>query len=110
MEQLRRFGTRSLTKVVTPVRLPQRAPPRLLTTAACGGLGSATGSPNSKGPPSLSYSYASPFGPAMLVTQGHARPKPGGIACWPLLGALPHLFIPPAVACYCNDDFQIIAS
>jgi hypothetical protein len=46
----------------------------------------------------------------MLVTQGHARPKPGGIACWPLLGALPHLFIPPAVACYCNDDFQIIAS
>jgi len=37
--------------IIVPA-FPQRSPPWLLTTAACGGLGSATWSPNPKGPPS----------------------------------------------------------
>src|SRR5881397_1570866 len=48
---------------------PQRSPPLLLTTAACGGLRSAPDCRPRRAFLHLSYSYASPFGPAILVTQ-----------------------------------------
>jgi hypothetical protein len=48
---------------------PQRSPPSLLTTAACGGLRSAPDCRPRRTYLHLSYSYASPFGPALLVTQ-----------------------------------------
>ena len=47
---------------------PQRAPPLLLTTAACGGLRSAPDCRSRRALLHLSYSYAPPFGPAALVT------------------------------------------
>ena len=49
---------------------PQRSPPLLLTTAACGGLRSAPDCRPRRAFLHLSYSYATPFGPAVLVTQG----------------------------------------
>ena len=52
---------------------PQRSPPSLLTTAACGGLRSAPDCRTQRTFLHLSYSYAAPCGPALLVTQG---PKP----------------------------------
>jgi hypothetical protein len=48
---------------------PQRSPPLLLTTAACGGLRSAPDCRPRRAYLHLSYSYAVPFGPAILVTQ-----------------------------------------
>src|SRR5260370_15732268 len=48
---------------------PQRSPPSLLTTAACGGLRSAPDCRPRRTYLHLSYSYASPCGPALLVTQ-----------------------------------------
>jgi hypothetical protein len=48
---------------------PQRSPPWLLTTAACGGLRSAPDCRSRRALLHLSYSYASPCGPALLVTQ-----------------------------------------
>src|SRR4249920_766594 len=48
---------------------PQRSPPSLLTTAACGGLRSAPDCRPRRAFLHLSYSYASPCGPALLVTQ-----------------------------------------
>ena len=48
---------------------PQRSPPSLLTTAACGGLRSRT----RRALLHLSYSCAAPFGPAILVTQDPKR-------------------------------------
>ena len=48
---------------------PQRSPPSLLTTAACGGLRSTTDCRPRRATLHLSYSYASPCGPALLVTQ-----------------------------------------
>src|SRR5215813_10083235 len=48
---------------------PQRSLPWLLTPAACGGLGSAPDRRTRRAHLHLSYSYASPFGPAILVTQ-----------------------------------------
>src|ERR1017187_3978834 len=47
---------------------PQRSPPWLLTTAACGGLRSAPDCRPRRAFLHLSYSCASPFGPATLVT------------------------------------------
>src|SRR6478609_4604213 len=47
---------------------PQRSPPLLLTTAACGGLRSAPDCRPRRVLLHLSYSCAPPFGPAMLVT------------------------------------------
>src|SRR5258708_25227667 len=55
---------------------PQRSPPLLLTTAACGGLRSTPDCRPRR--TSLSYSCASPFGPAILVTQD---PTPTSAAC-----------------------------
>ena len=52
---------------------PQRSPPRLLTTAACGGLRSTPDCRPRRTYLHLSYSYASPFGPALLVTQDPSR-------------------------------------
>ena len=49
---------------------PQRSPPSLLTTAACGGLRSAPDCRTRRALLHLSYSCASPCGPAMLVTHG----------------------------------------
>ena len=43
--------------------MPQRSPPLLLTTAACGGLRSAPDCRPRRAFPHLSYSYAAPFGP-----------------------------------------------
>src|SRR5258707_9041103 len=52
---------------------PQRSPPSLLTTAACGGLRSTPDCRPRRTYLHLSYSYAAPCGPALLVTQGHNR-------------------------------------
>src|SRR6516225_11882280 len=52
---------------------PQRSPPSLLTTAACGGLRSAPDCRTRRTSLHLSYSCAAPFGPAILVTQDPQR-------------------------------------
>src|SRR5271167_938872 len=52
---------------------PQRSPPSLLTTAACGGLRSTPDCRPRRTILHLSYSYASPCGPALLVTQDPDR-------------------------------------
>src|SRR5262245_62187547 len=57
---------------------PQRSPPCLLDTAACGGLRSAPDCRPRRTYLHLSYSYAAPCGPALLVTQDPKR-KSGGI-------------------------------
>src|ERR1700758_4670137 len=59
-------------RVLVPT-FPQRSPPLLLTTAACGGLRSAPDCRPRRTSLHLSYSCASPFGPAILVTQDPAR-------------------------------------
>ena len=51
----------------------QRSPPRLLTAAACGGLRSAPDCRTRRALLHLSYSCASPFGPATLVTHDPTR-------------------------------------
>src|SRR5271169_5402952 len=48
---------------------PQRSPPCLLDTAACGGLRSEPDCRPRRAYLHLSYSYAAPCGPALLVTQ-----------------------------------------
>src|SRR5262249_953527 len=50
---------------------PQRSPPSLLTTAACGGLRSTPDCRPRRALLHLSYSYAPPCGPPLLVTQCH---------------------------------------
>src|SRR5215469_15830554 len=52
---------------------PQRSPPWLLTTAACGGLRSTPDCRPRRALLHLSYSCASPCGPALLVTQDPSR-------------------------------------
>ena len=52
---------------------PQRSPPLLLTTAACGGLRSTPDCRPRRAHLHLSYSCAWPFGPATLVTQDPSR-------------------------------------
>src|SRR6266436_7089222 len=52
---------------------PQRSPPLLLTTAACGGLRSTPDCRPRRALLHLSYSCASPFGPAILVTHDPDR-------------------------------------
>src|SRR5258705_9158042 len=52
---------------------PQRSPPLLLTTAACGGLRSTPDCRPRRTFLHLSYSCATPFGPAILVTQCQLR-------------------------------------
>src|SRR5260370_7561655 len=59
-------------RVLVPT-FPQRSPPLLLTTAACGGLRSAPDCRPRRTFLHLSYSCASPFGPAILVTQDPFR-------------------------------------
>src|ERR1700738_211163 len=54
---------------------PQRSPPRLLSAAACGGLRPEPDCRPRRGLLHLSYSYASPFGPAMLVTHDPTQTK-----------------------------------
>src|SRR6516225_4141186 len=56
---------------------PQRSLPLLLTTAACGGLRSAPDCRPRRAFLHLSYSYATPFGPAVLVTQDPSRHEAG---------------------------------
>src|SRR5947207_3263968 len=56
---------------------PQRSPPWLLTKAACGGLRSAPDCRTRRTYLHLSYSYAAPFGPALLVTQDPLRSLAG---------------------------------
>src|SRR6266498_3449715 len=63
---------------------PQRSLPSLLTTAACGGLRSAPDCRPRRAFLHLSYSYASPFGPAILVTQDPFRTflsRPARLIC-----------------------------
>src|SRR5450759_1056966 len=64
--------------------LLQRSPPSLLTTAACSGLRPAPDGRPRRALLHLSYSYAPPFGPTMLVTHDPTatsamldRPVPG---------------------------------
>src|SRR2546421_751372 len=52
---------------------PQRSPPSLLTTAACGGLRSTPDCRPRRTSLHLSYSCAAPCGPAILVTQDPNR-------------------------------------
>src|SRR6267154_1249897 len=52
---------------------PQRSPPSLLTTAACGGLRSTPDCRPQRALLHLSYSCAPPCGPAVLVTQDPNR-------------------------------------
>jgi hypothetical protein len=52
---------------------PQRSPPLLVTTAACGGLRSTPDCRPRRAFLHLSYSYAPPYGPALRVTQCHKR-------------------------------------
>ncbi len=52
---------------------PQRSPPSLLTTAACGGLRSAPDCRTRRALLHLPYSCAPPCGPAILVTQDPIR-------------------------------------
>src|ERR1700757_2919710 len=52
---------------------PQRSLPSLLTTAACGGLRSTPDCRPRRTYLHLSYSYAAPCGPALLVTQDPIR-------------------------------------
>ena len=52
---------------------PQRSPPSPLTTAACGGLRSTPNCRPRRALLHLSYSYASPYGRAILVTHGQQR-------------------------------------
>ena len=52
---------------------PQRSPPSLLTIAACGGLRSTPDCRSRRAFLHLSYSYAPPCGPALLVTQYQSR-------------------------------------
>src|ERR1700681_2327471 len=56
---------------------PQRSPPLLLTTAACGGLRSSPDCRPRRSFLYLSYSCATPFGPAILVTQDPTRTSAG---------------------------------
>src|SRR6266480_3848602 len=60
---------------------PQRSPPLLLTTAACGGLRSAPDCRPRRTFLHLSYSYATPFGPAIHVTQDPERSSAAKICC-----------------------------
>src|ERR1700730_14797426 len=55
----------------------QRSPPRLLAAAACSGLGSALDCRTRRALLHLSYSCASPFGPATLVTHDPTRTSIG---------------------------------
>jgi len=55
---------------------PQRSPPSLLTTAACGGLRSTPDCRPRRALLHLSYSCAPPCGPAILVTQCQQRKSP----------------------------------
>src|SRR4030081_1827657 len=52
---------------------PQRSPPLLLTTAACGGLRTTPDCRPRRTFLHLPYSCASPFGPAILVTHDPER-------------------------------------
>src|SRR5215469_10775755 len=58
--------------IIVPA-FPQRSPPRRLIAAACGGLGSAPDCRTRRTFLHLSYSYAPPFGPAMLVSHDPHR-------------------------------------
>src|SRR5215475_12365854 len=68
---------------------PQRSPPWLLTTAACGGLRSAPDCRTQRALLHLSYSYAMPFGPALLVTQTRFFPCHIGLPQSPSGSAYP---------------------
>jgi hypothetical protein len=65
---------------------PQRSPPSLLTTAACGGLRPEPDCRPRRALLHLLYSYAPPFGRAMLVTHDPERTLSGFLAC----GLSPH--------------------
>src|SRR5437763_3691682 len=72
LRSLPKFGTRaSLNRACRNLvpAFPQRSPPLLLTTAACGGLRSTPDCRPRRTSLHLSYSCGSPFGPAILVTQ-----------------------------------------
>src|SRR5712671_5983534 len=56
-----------------PCRFAFTQPPRLLTTVACGGLRSTPDCRPRRTYLHLSYSYAAPCGPALLVTQDPLR-------------------------------------
>src|SRR6201984_840292 len=60
---------------------PQRSPPSLLTTAACGGLRSTPDCRPRRAVLHLSYSCASPCGPTILVTQDPQRSLGLQICC-----------------------------
>src|SRR5438046_5246507 len=76
LRSLPKFGTRAslnlACRTLVPA-FPQRSPPSLLTTAACGGLRSTPDCRPRRALLHLSYSCAPPCGPAVLVTQDPVR-------------------------------------
>ncbi len=73
----RRFTCVRLSQSCLPESVPafpQRSPPSLLTTAACGGLRSTPDCRPRRATLHLPYSCASPCGPALLVTQDPFSP------------------------------------
>ena len=76
-ETLNSFACARLSQSYRPkfsFDVPQRSPPWLLTTAACGGLRSTPDCRTRRTFLHLPYSCASPCGPTMLVTQGPPLP------------------------------------
>jgi hypothetical protein len=63
-------AVRAATTNLVPT-FPQRSPPLLLTTVACGGLRSTPDCRPRRTSLHLSYSYAAPCGPVLLATQCH---------------------------------------
>src|ERR1700687_4403233 len=72
---------------------PQRSPPSLLRTAACGGLGSTPDCRPRRALLHLSYSYAPPCGPVMLVTQDPLRKslQRQPLSCRKIFGVAKHI-------------------
>src|SRR5204863_3493333 len=73
--------------IIVPA-FPQRSPPRRLTAAARGGLRSAPDRRTRRALLHLSYSCASPFGPAILVTHDPERTLVG--SCGRLTESFPN--------------------
>src|ERR1700724_2726214 len=81
---LQRFACARLSQPCLPESCPDfsaTSPPLLLTTAACGGLRSIPDCRPRRTSLHLSYSCATPFGPAILVTQDPSRSLAGQICC-----------------------------
>src|SRR6266404_1911326 len=87
---------------------PQRSPPLLLTTAACGGLRSTPDCRPRRALLHLSYSCASPFGPAMLVTHDPNRTWRGLKSRNAAARNSVDFFIPPSGTCAASAAYPAV--